>query len=60
MQCLICAKSISGIKQLSWFAQPFVLLSLVVKHVYDIHWMFVDLFLRVLVSFVNYFVIVEL
>jgi hypothetical protein len=34
-----------------------VLLNLVVGHVYGIHWMLVDLFLLVLVSFVNYFVI---
>jgi hypothetical protein len=34
-----------------------ILLNLVVRHVYGIHWMFVDLFLRVPVSFANYFVI---
>jgi hypothetical protein len=34
-----------------------VLLNLVVRHIYGIHWMFVDLFMWVLVSFVNYFVI---
>ena len=33
------------------------LLNLVVRLVYGIHWVFVDLFLWVLVSFVNYFVI---
>jgi hypothetical protein len=34
-----------------------VLLNLVMRHVYGIHWMFVDLFLWVHVSFVNYFVV---
>jgi hypothetical protein len=34
-----------------------VLLNLVVRHVYAIYWMFVDLFISVLVSVVNYFVV---
>jgi hypothetical protein len=34
-----------------------VLLNLVVRHVYAIYWMFVDLFMSVLVSVVNYFVV---
>jgi hypothetical protein len=34
-----------------------VLLNLVVRHVYAIYWMFVDLFMSVLISVVNYFVV---
>jgi hypothetical protein len=34
-----------------------VLLNLVVRHVYGIYWMFVDLFISALVSVVNYFVV---
>jgi hypothetical protein len=34
-----------------------VLLNLVVRHVYAIYWMFMDLFMLVLVSVVNYFVV---
>jgi hypothetical protein len=34
-----------------------VLLNLVVRHIYAIYWMFVDLLMSILVSVVNYFVV---
>jgi hypothetical protein len=56
MHSLLCAGTICGIQQLSWIVQPIaeqvqpphlanVLLNLVVRNVYAIYWMFVDLFM---------------